>query len=198
MKQTERGMTFIEAMVWIALMVAAMTAIASTVMYFYRTNAYSLEQSTAVTSAQRGLEKMVRTIREAAFSSQGAYPIVSVSPHDFVFYADVDDDPLIERVHYYLTGSTLMRGILNPSGDPPDYVGTETTEAVADYVRNLSVGSSTFRYYDALGAEVASSTTAYTAVRFVKVTLGINVNIATLPSQLSLYSSAALRNLIAQ
>ncbi len=191
-----RGMTFIEAMVWIALMVAAMTAIATTVMYFYKTNAYSLEQSTAVTSAQRGLESMVRTIRETSFSSQGAFPLVSVSPHDFVFYADVDSDPQIERVHYYLSGSNLMRGVLNPTGDPPDYVGTETTEVVAEYVRNLAVGTSTFRYYDSLGTEVASSTTAYTAVRFVKVTLGVNVNVATLPSQLVLYSSAALRNLL--
>ncbi len=189
-------MTFIEAMVWIALMVAAMSAIASTVLYFYRTNAYSLEQATAVTTAQRGLESTVRTIREAAFSSQGAFPIVSVAPHDFVFYADVDADPLIERVHYYLSGTTLMRGVLDPTGTPPDYVGVESVEVVADYVRNLSVGTSTFRYYDSLGAEVASSTTAYTAVRFVKVTLGVNVNLATLPSQLSLYSSAALRNLI--
>ncbi len=194
----QRGMTFIEAMVWIALMVAAMTAIASTVMYFYKTNAYSLEQSTAVTSAQRGLESMVRTIREASFSSQGAFPLVSVSPHDFVFYADVDSDPLIERVHYYLSGSNLMRGVLKPSGTPPDYIGTETTEVVAEYVRNLAVGTSTFRYYDSLGAEVASSTTAYTAVRFVKVTLGVNVNVATLPAQLTLYSSAALRNLLSK
>lgn len=195
MHQT-RGLTFIETMVWIALMVAAMSAIASTAMYFYRTNAYSLEQSTAVTSAQRGLESTIRTIREASFSSQGAFPIVSISPNDFVFYADVDSDPFIERVHYYLSDTTLMRGILNPTGNPPDYVGAETSEVVADYVRNISVGTSTFRYYDALGAEVASSTTSYTAVRFVKVTLGVNVNLATLPNQLSLYSSAALRNLI--
>ncbi len=191
-----RGMTFIEAMVWIGLMVAAMSAIASTVLYFYRTNAYSLEQATAVTSAQRGLDSVVRAVREAAFSSEGAFPLVSVAPHDFVFYADVDEDPLIERVHYYLSGSTLMRGVLNPTGNPPSYIGTETTNVVSEYVRNLSVGTSTFRYYDALGTEVASSTAAYTAIRFVKVTLGVNIHLETLPNQISLYSSAAIRNLI--
>lgn len=177
-------------------MISAMLAISSTVLYFYRTNSYALEQATAVTSAQRGLEAMVKTIREAAFSSQGAFPIVSVQPNDFIFYADVDDDPLIERVHYYLSGTNLMRGVLNPSGDPPDYTGAETTEVLADYVRNSAQGLATFRYYDALGAEIASSTTAYTAVRFVKVTLAVNINTDTLPSQLNLYSSAALRNLI--
>jgi hypothetical protein len=188
-------MSFIETMVWIALLISAMLAISSTVLYFYRTNSYALEQSTAVTSAQRGLESMVKTIREAAYSSQGAFPVVTVQPNDFIFYADVDSDPLIERVHYYLVGTTMMRGVLNPSGDPPDYTGAETTEVLADYVRNTSLGLSTFRYYDALGAEIASSSSAYTAVRFVKVTLAVNVNTATLPNQLSLYSSAALRNL---
>ncbi len=189
-------MSFIETMVWIALMIAAMLAISSTVLYFYRTNAYALEQSTAVTSAQRGLSTMVKTIREAAFSSQGAFPIVSVQPNDLVFYADVDDDPLLERVHYYLSGTNMMRGILNPTGNPPDYTGAETTDVLADYVRNTSQGLATFRYYDALGAEIASTTSAYTAVRFVRVTLAVNVNTATLPNQLSLYSSAAIRNLI--
>ncbi len=197
MKHTSHsGMTFIEAMVWIALLVSAMTAIASTVLYFYRTNAYSLEQSTAVTSAQRGLDSMVRTIREAAFSSEGAFPIVSVAPDDFTFYADVDSDSQLERVHYYLNGTTMMRGILNPTGNPPDYIGAETPEVVADYVRNTSLGIPTFQYFDALGAAIASSTSAYTAVRFVKVTLAVNVNTVTLPNQLNLYSSAALRNLI--
>jgi Tfp pilus assembly protein PilV len=112
--QHNRGLTFIETMIWIALMVAAISAIASTVAYFYRTNAYSLEQAGAVTSAQRGLDQIVRVVREASFSSQGAYPIVSVAPNELVFYADVDDDPLIERIHYYLSGTSLMRGTLNP------------------------------------------------------------------------------------
>jgi type II secretory pathway pseudopilin PulG len=191
-----RGLTLIEAMVWIALMTSAITAIASTILYFYRTNAYSLEQATAVTAAQRGLEQTVRTVREAAYSSQGAFPIVSVDPNDFVFYADVDADPLIERVHYYLSGTTLMRGVLDPTGNPPDYVGVEQTEIVSEHVRNVAQGLPVFEYFDALGAQIASSTSAYTSVRFVKVTLAVNVNTATLPNQLSLYSSTALRNLI--
>jgi Tfp pilus assembly protein PilV len=196
----QRGMSFIEAMVWIALLISAMTAIASTVLHFYRTNAYSLEQATAVTAAQRGLDTTVRTIREAAYASDGAYPIVSVAPDSFTFYADVDTDAQLERVHYYLSGTTLMRGILNPNGNPPEYIGAETPEVVAEYVRNASFGTTTpvFRYYDALGAEIASSTSAYTAVRFVKVTLAVNVNLSTLPNQLNLYSSAALRNLMAK
>src|SRR3989344_2187611 len=193
--ETTRGMTFIEVLVWISVFTIAMLAIVSTLLSFYKTNTYTIEQADAVTYAQRALEQIVRTIREGAYSSQGAFPIVSLAENDFVFYADVDSDALIERVHYYISGTNLMRGILDPTGDPPDYVGVETTSIIAEYVRNTAQGISLFRYYDEIGSEITNYAN-WTAVRFVTVNLAVNVNVAALPNQLTLSSSAAIRNLI--
>lgn len=190
-----RGLTMMETLVWVAVFIVAMLAVVSTLLYFYRTNRYAIEQASAVTSAQRGLDQVVRTIRESAYSSQGAFPIVSIAANDFVFYADVDADFLIERAHYYLQGTNLMRGVVEPTGNPPDYTGSETTSVVADYVRNSAQGISTFRYYDELGSEIVNYAN-WTSVRFVKVTLAVNVNVETLPNQLTIDSSAAIRNLI--
>ncbi len=192
---SEKGMTFLEVLVWISVFTLVMLAIVSTLLYFYRTNAYTIEQAEAVTSAQRALEHSVRTIREAAYSSQGAFPISSIAANDFVFYADIDSDPLIERVHYYISGTNLMRGILEPTGNPPDYTGSETASVLATYVRNTAQGLSTFRYYDELGTEITNFAN-WTSVRFVKVSLAVNVNVAILPNQYVLSSSAAIRNLI--
>src|SRR3989344_5247818 len=192
--RAQRGLTMIEALVWIAVFTAAMLAIVSSLLYFYRTNSYAIEQATATASAQRGLEQMVRTIREGAYSSEGAFPIVSVAADDFIFYADIDSDALIERVHYYISGTDLIRGVTEASGNPPSYTGGETTTVISEYVRNIAQGLTTFRYYDELGSEITNYAN-WTAVRFVKVTLAVNVNIATLPNQLTLNSSAAIRNL---
>ena len=189
------GLTMIETLVWIAVFISSMLAIVTTLMYFYRTNAYAIEQASATASAQRGLEHIVRTIRESAYSSQGAFPIVSIAANDFVFYADIDNDALIERVHYYIQGTNLMRGVVEASGNPPDYTEAETITTVADYVRNIAQNVSTFRYYDELGSEIANYAN-WTAVRFVKAALVVNVNVATLPNQLTIDSSAAIRNLI--
>ncbi|OGG80194.1 hypothetical protein A3A39_02900 [Candidatus Kaiserbacteria bacterium RIFCSPLOWO2_01_FULL_54_13] len=189
-----RGVTAIEVFVWIAIFIVTMLAIVSTLLYFYRTNRYTIEQASAVTSAQRGLEQVVKTIREGAYSSQGAFPIVSISANDFVFYADVDSDALIERVHYYIEGTNLMRGVIEATGNPPDYTGGEAGSVVAEYVRNIDQSITTFRYYDELGSEITNYAN-WTAVRFVKVTLAVNVIVATLPNQLTLNSSAAIRNL---
>lgn len=190
-----RGVTFVETLVWIAVFTIVMTAIVTTLLSFYRTNRYTLEQADAVTSAQRALEQSVRTIREGAYSSQGAFPIVAIAANSFTFYADIDDDPLIERVRYFLSGTYLMRGVLEPSGNPPDYTGTETTSVIAEYVRNIDQGITTFRYYDEIGSEITNYAN-WTAVRFVSVNLAVNVNPAVLPNQLVLNSSAAIRNLI--
>ena len=136
----------------------------------------------------------MRTIREGAYSSEGAFPIVSVAADDFIFYADIDSDALIERVHYYISGTDLIRGVTEASGNPPSYTGGETATVISEYVRNVAQELTTFRYYDELGSEITNYAN-WTAVRFVKVTLAVNVNIATLPNQLTLNSSAAIRNL---
>ncbi len=188
-------MTLIETVVWIAILVLIFEALGITLQYFYRTNRYAIEQANAVTSGQRGLEQIVKVVREAAYSSQGAFPIVSIGANDFIFYADVDSDALIERVHYYLQGTSLMQGVLNPTGTPPDYTGGETATKVADYVRNTSQGLAVFKYYDELGSEITNYS-HWSDVKFVKVSLIVNVDENTLPNQLILSSSAAIRNLV--
>jgi hypothetical protein len=185
----------IETIVWISVLVIVFQALATTLLYFYRTNRYGIEQANAVTSGQRGLEQIVKTIREGAYSSDGAFPIVSIAANDFVFYADVDSDVQIERVHYYLSGTNLVQGILDPTGDPPAYSGTETVSTVAQYVRNVSATTSIFRYFDEVGTEITNYAD-WSSVRFVKSSLIINVDTNTLPNQLTMSSSAAIRNLV--
>lgn len=194
-RSSNRGLTLIETIVWVAVLLLIFQALSSTITYFYRTNRYGLEQASAVTAGQRGLEQMMKSIREAAYSSQGAFPIVSIAANDIVFYADVDSDALVERVHYYLQGTNLMRGVVDATGNPPDYTTSETATQVTEYVQNGTTGTSVFRYYDELGNEISNySNWAY--VRYVKVSLDVNVSTATLPNQLTLSSSAAIRNLI--
>jgi len=189
-----RGMTMIETVVWISVLAMVMLAITTSLLYFYRINKYAIEQSSAVISAQRGMENVIRVIREAAYSSQGAFPIVSIAANDFVFYADADSDPLIERIHYYISGTNLIMGITDATGDPPVYTAPEATSTISDYVRNLSQGVSAFRYYDSAGVEITDYA-KWAKVRFVQVSLAVNVDPNKLPNQLLLNSSAAIRNL---
>lgn len=188
------GMTLIETVIWIAVTTLILIALMSSVLYFYRTNRYAIEQASATVSAQRGIERMVRTIREAAYSSKGAFPVVSIAANEFVFYADTDADPLIERVRYYIDGTDLKQGVVDPAGDPPSYSGAESSTTAAEHVRNVEQNVSVFRYWDGNGAEITNYG-QWSEVRFVVVSLVTNVDPILKPDQLILNSSAALRNL---
>jgi type II secretory pathway pseudopilin PulG len=190
-----KGMTMIEAVVWISVFISAMFALTTSVLYFYRTSNYTIQQATATASAQHGIDLMVRTIREASYASNGAYPVVSLAANDFKFYADVDSDVGIERVHYYLSGLQLFKGVTEPTGDPAVYTGVEATSSVSEYVQNLNQSSALFAYYDKNGAQITDYS-KIADVRFVAANLLIDVDTNKTPIPLSLRSTAAMRNLI--
>ena len=50
-------MTLIEAVVWIAVFISAMLALSTSVLYFYRTSNYTIQQAFATASAQRGIDR---------------------------------------------------------------------------------------------------------------------------------------------
>lgn len=189
-----RGLTAIEALVWIAVTSMLLLAIVQSVQYFYRTNTYAVEQGAAITSGQRGIEGMIKVMREAAYSSNGAWPIISMATSSFAFYADIDDDPFIERVRFFLQGNSLMRGVVDPSGDPPVYSGAEELSSISEYVRNNEQSVVLFKYYDADG-NLMTDMTKIAEVRFVETTVVVNINPYRLPNQFTLRSTAALRNL---
>ncbi len=190
-----RGMGLLEAVVWVAVFVSAMLALTSSVLYFYRTSNYAIQQASATASAQRGIDAMIRAARETSYASNGAYPIVSLADNDFRFYAEIDGDSGIEQVHYYLSGTALLKGIIDPTGDPPAYTATESISTTSEDVRNIAQATSLFTYYDKNGTLV----TDYAKigdVRYVSATLLVDVDPNRSPTPLSLRSSAAMRNLI--
>jgi len=190
-----RGLTLIETVVWIAIFTSAMMALTTSVLVFYRTSNSAIQEATATASAQHGVDLLVRTIREASYSSNGAYPIISIAPNDIQFYSDIDSDSLVEQVHYYVSGTTLYEGVINPTGDPPSYANPGVTSNTSLYVQNVAQATSTFTYFDKNGVQITDFT-RIGDVRFVTVNLLVDVDPNRSPTIITLRSSAALRNLV--
>jgi len=189
----KEGMTLIEAVVSIAVFTLVMGAVSWAIYSFYRSNSYTIQQSFAINSGRRGIETMVREIREATYSDTGAYPIISVSPEEFIFYSDVDRDNNIERVRYTLAGSDFIKGTIEASGDPLEYsVDNEITSILSDNIRNN--GSVVFSYFDSAGEEVINLSNI-TDVVLVKVRLVVNVDENRAPEEFTIWSTAQIRNL---
>lgn len=192
-----RGLSLIEALVWIAMFTAAMIAIVTSVLAFYRTSNFALQEATAITAAQRALDVMVRQIREASYASNGAYPIVSMATSSFAFYAEIDGDSGIERIRYYLDNRNLVRGVIEPTGDPASYAAAEATSSIAENVRNSTEGINLFSYTDKNGAAV-SNFSLIGEPRFVTINISVDIDPNRTPTTTKLRSSAAIRNLIGE
>lgn len=189
-------MTLIEASVWIAVFASAMIALASALISFYRANRYAIADATVIQSAQHGMDTAVKALRTASYSNVGAYPVISIAANQVSFYANViPGDTNVQQVRLFTQGNSFMEGIIEPAGDPPAYTGAEVISTLSDYVQNLTLATSTFYYYDQSGNPITDYSKFQNA-RFVTINLIVDSNTNAQPTQITLTSSAALRNLI--
>lgn len=181
-------------MVVIAILSVVGIALMGMITYVYKTNTFIFQQSTATDNARRGVEYALENLREATYGADGSYPINTAATSTVTFYADVDNDGTVEKIRYYLSGTTLYRGVANPGGNPPSYTGqAEATTTVASYMQN---GTSTpiFNYYDDTGAQLATPADT-SKVASVSIVIGIDVDVKRAPITFTLIGSATLRNL---
>ena len=143
----EAGLTLVEILVSIGIMSGAIALVGlftrdvSNIGIDY-TQRFETEQEINLT-----INEMIVELRSIIQSNAGSYPISAASTSSITFYTDIKDDGLIDRVRYFLDGTTLKQGVIIPSGDPLTY--NPVNETVKDVVHNVVVGTSTiFSYYD--------------------------------------------------
>ena len=187
------GFTLTETIIAIAIFIVVILAITVFIFYFYKTNIYNFQQISAINSARRGMETVVREIRETTYSDTGSYPVVEAQDQSFTFYSDIDKDEKVERIRYFLDGSDLKRGELEATGDSPKYEDeNEIVTVLSDKVRNGE--GDVFTYYDKDNNEV-EELEEITAIRLVEISLIVNIDPNRPPDEFTLKSSAQLRNL---
>lgn len=141
------------------------------------------------------MKQFSHELRTASSSSLGGYSIETANATSLVFYANIDSDDLRERVRYYLNGTSLMRGVINPSGVPLTYnPAEETTFVVVEGVRNSDI----FSYYDQVYAATETPLAlpvTVSDIRLVHVKIVIDYNTSEPPGAITIESSATIRNL---
>jgi hypothetical protein len=180
----------------VSLYTIILLAVGNSISSFYKYNAYSFAQSSQVAEARRGINRMVRDIREMTYGDEGSYPLLVMEEHKIGFYSDIDRDDSVEYVEFSVSSTTLEKNIYNATGSPPTY-STSTiaeTHTLSTYVQNIPQATSTFVYYDVNGDE-ATATSTVTDIRYVEVRLIVNVDPIRDPGEFMLRSSSALRNL---
>ncbi len=98
----KKGFTLIETIVVIFIFSLTIATVGGLIAALYRINDYNWKQATTINEARRGIETMVKEIREAREGENGSYPIEKAQDKEFIFYSDIDDDGQTEKVRYFL------------------------------------------------------------------------------------------------
>ncbi len=195
-KSQSGGFTLVEVIVVLALFAILNGVIFDIIQSFYQLNGYTLAQTYQIDHARRGIDSMVRDLREMTYSDTGTFPLVLKQNYKVGFYSDIDRDNSVEYIEYQLSSTTLYKKIYNATGSPPTYSTTspESTTTISEYVQNQIQSIPIFVYFDQTG-QLASATSTVTDIQYIQVSVIVNIDPIRDPGQYMLRSSASLRNL---
>lgn len=145
-RTSARGFSIIEILVSISIFTLLLFG-----MYAVQKEAVSLNDNyigrlSTQNEVRKAMATISREIRTVAPSSVGAYPLADVSTSSFIFYSNIDGDAYVEKVRYFLDGTTLKRGVIKPGGSPLAY--NSANENTSELIHDVANGSGAiFTYY---------------------------------------------------
>lgn len=201
---TQSGMTLIELLIAIAIVGIIMEGFTLLFIRAWNTNKFILETGLASAMASRANNKLVIDLRGIQQSDHGAFPIVEAGNMSLTVYSDIEDDGVVERVHYYLDDASdeLRVGITNPdfSTQPATYPsGDQETRVLARYVVNPSNDPIFYYYNDDYPGDATNNPltlpTSLANIQLVRIRLLINIDPVRAPNNIYIESFVDLRNL---
>lgn len=196
-----RGFTLAEITIAIAIASAVTLVLTKFQSDIFSLNRVFFDSFSAGDQAQKLLRPMTAEIRSASPSSNGAYPIESFGVNDLAFFSDINNDGKKEWIRYYVSGTTMYKETIIPTGSPLSYQqANKKTSTFMTGVRNIENNVPTFRYYDATytggaGGEVLPATGNIEQIRLVHVTVMVDADPAKPPAAVQISTQVLIRNL---
>lgn len=196
--KNKKGFTLVETLISIAIIVVIGLALTTFERDIFFLNNSLQGNLSAQIGARRVLRTVIRELRGASPSSLGAYTINQAGTSTLIFYTNIDEDTLKERVRYFLQGGELRRGVIKPTGNPLAY--NSANESVEVIIRDVINSSTTpiFDYFDSYFTGTSSplmQPVDTLAVRLIRVTVIIDKDTNRPPGAITVTSMGTLRNL---
>ena len=198
-KSHNNGFTLIEVLVSSAILVILAAGFLGMQYIFNQNQTTAWRNYANIEDSNRIISKFVKELRDARISDEGSHPLVTTGDNEIIFYSDIDYDGDVERVRYTLNTNQLIKGIIEPSGDPISYPeGTETETVLTENVVN-SIEPSFYYYNEDWPTDTVNNPLAeadrIANTRIVKIILTINIRPDDPGSEFTLKSSAQIRML---
>jgi type II secretory pathway pseudopilin PulG len=189
------GFTLIETLLALSISTTVLVALGLMARNIFFYNAYVSEGLAYADNSRRVLNTAVTEIREANTANTGAYAINLATENAFTFYSDINSNGLKEKVRYFLSGTTLEKGVTEPTGSPLTY--NLTNEKISILIPNVT-NSSIFLYYDKNydGNNAPLTFPINVAdIRLVKIILTTNSDPNRFPTSRIFSTQVSIRNL---
>jgi len=196
--KNHKGFTLLEALIAMGIALFLVLGAAALLSYSFKYNGVIWDQLEAQNDGRKVLQNIIDLVRRAEESNIGGFPIESATTSSLVFFANTDSDADRERVRFFLSGKILSRGIIQPSGNPPRYTGTEDLVEMAHNVANVSEKINLFEYF---GENYAGTSTPMglpvdpTLIRVVKINVELEKDPTRSPVPFHAESMVQIRNL---
>jgi len=204
MQRTLKAMTLIEVLVAIAIMLIGTGGFTLLFLRTWDTNKFVMEEGLASAAASRATNQVIIALRGIRQAENGDYPIEFADDFNLTVYNDIDNDGVVERVHYFLdqANDQMKIGITEPnlSTLPVSY---PTSDGSVTVMTNFVVNESSnpvFLYYndDYPGDTVNNplpSPASVGNIQLVKVHFLVNIDPVHAPNNINIESFVDLRNL---
>lgn len=192
-----RGFTLLEVIIATAITTILILVIYDFFQQSLKTQTFLSEQSQAIEEAQTAIELFSKELREATDADTGAYSIVEATENSIIFYSDIDADTNTERIHYFYENDLFKKGVIEPSGYPLAYSGSETETIISASVVN-NESAPVFTYFNEDYPTITdplSYPADVTSITLAKINLQINVSPEHVPDTYTLETFVQLRNL---
>jgi len=196
LKNNQNGLTLMEIMVVVAITVTVIAIGSEFLVQGIKMKILGQEQDESVYNARQVLNEIGQEIRDDEILPYIVESLVRNFNELKEKICDIDNDSVTEKVRYFLdnTNNILVKGIIEPSGSPLQYLSTnESTSTIAKYINNQSEAA--FTYFDENGNEITNPSTNKHDIRLIHIFLKIDVNPDNTPPAYNLISDVQIRNL---
>lgn len=194
--KNQQGVTVIEMLIILAVFSIISAAIYGFISISLRAQTKSFAEIEAATNARKAIFSMSDNIRNTIQSATGSYPIQNASNQSLTFFANIDQDPDIERIRYFLSGSDLRMGVIQPQGIPVSY--PEASEQISTIARFIRNGADPIFYYydkDYTGTQAPLNPSDIGNIRLIKIVLVADSDPNRNPPATTMETKVQLRNL---
>lgn len=200
-RDLSNGFTIVELIISVSIL-AVLVFVASDLLISVLQNPTSqMTSMDNIEQAKTVASTFVEELRNAATGNDGSYSLTQAGDNQIIFYSNFGTSGIVvNRIRYYLSGNTLYKGVVIPTGSPLSYnLSSEVVRAVNNVVSN---GSNPVFYYYNGNYNGTASTSPLTQpinvnqVRFVRINLMIkNQTTSQNNSTFPISAGATIRNL---